>query len=206
MPKLDPKEVIGYYRALGEFVELFADVEGVLFLYLYTLVGVDEATAKAVFSGVRVHEAISFIRRLAEVRTHGIPATIDAVLAQLLIINDARNMILHNSMSPTYSKGRLVRTISNIDRALTELRIKEIPISEEVIMRMCDDLFRIKAFFFHEYACLVVPAEDRGPFDRLGPVPVGAWLYKPAPRSTKATRAPRDRPARQTPPDESSRE
>jgi hypothetical protein len=28
--------VIGYYRALGEFVDLFADVEGVLFLYLYT--------------------------------------------------------------------------------------------------------------------------------------------------------------------------
>jgi hypothetical protein len=57
LPKLDPQEVIGYYRALVEFVDLFADVEGVLFLYLYTLVGVDEATAKAVFSGVRVHEA-----------------------------------------------------------------------------------------------------------------------------------------------------
>jgi hypothetical protein len=54
---LYPEEQVGYYRALGQFVDAFAEVEGVLFLYLYTFAGMDQDTAKAVLSGVRVHDA-----------------------------------------------------------------------------------------------------------------------------------------------------
>jgi hypothetical protein len=207
MPKLDPIEVAGYYRALGEFVEAFADVEGELFLYLYTLVGVDYNMARAVFSGVRVQEAVSFIRRIMEIRPSKIPEGLDEVLAQILIINDTRNLILHHSVSGRYSKGQLIRTISNIDRALTARRAKELPISEKILSDMTDDLFHIKTFLFHEAALLMelLPPETRARIERLGPVPVGAWLYKPAPRSTLEKHAPPKRRAKRTPPDESSR-
>jgi hypothetical protein len=97
MPKLDPIEVIGYYRALGEFVDTFANIEEVIFLYLSELAGVDHDTARAVFSGVRIHDAISFIKRIAEVRGVQLSAELDDVLGQLQIINDVRNLILASS-------------------------------------------------------------------------------------------------------------
>jgi hypothetical protein len=205
MPKLDPREVAGYYRALGEFVEAFADVEGDLFLYLYNLVGVDYNMARAVFSGVRIQETVSFIRRIIEIRPSKIPDGLDEVLAQLLTINDTRNLILHHSVSGRYSKGHLVRSISNIDRALTPGRIKEIPISDKILNSMTVDLLHIKTFLTHEASLLMLPPEARVKIEQLGPVPVGAWLYTPAPQSKTEKRAPPKRRAKRTPPDESSR-
>jgi hypothetical protein len=55
----DREEIIGYYRALGEFGGAFAKVEWALFLYLHNLAALDQETAKAIFSGVRVHDAAS---------------------------------------------------------------------------------------------------------------------------------------------------
>jgi hypothetical protein len=38
--RFDREQIVGYYRALGEFVDTFANVEQVLFLCLYNLVGI----------------------------------------------------------------------------------------------------------------------------------------------------------------------
>jgi hypothetical protein len=163
--------------------------------------------ARAVFSGVRIQEAVSFIRRIMEIRPSKIPDGLDEVLAQLLTINDARNLILHHSVSGRYSKGRLVRSISNVDRALTPGRIKEIPISERILHSMTVDLFHIKTFLLHEASLVteLLPPETRAKIERLGPVPVGAWLYTPALQSRTEKRAPPKSRAKRTPPDESSR-
>jgi hypothetical protein len=80
------EEIIGYYRALGEFVDTFAEVEGVLFLYLSTLIGIDQDTAKAVFSGIRAHDSVSFIKRTMEARNVALPTDLDAALSQLLVM------------------------------------------------------------------------------------------------------------------------
>jgi hypothetical protein len=53
--RVDLKEVSGYYQALGKFVDTFANVEEILFLYLYASAGVAYDTARAIFSGVRIH-------------------------------------------------------------------------------------------------------------------------------------------------------
>jgi hypothetical protein len=48
-PRINLEEVAAYYRALGEFVDTFANVEEVIFMYLSELAGVDHDTARAVF-------------------------------------------------------------------------------------------------------------------------------------------------------------
>ena len=84
--RVDLKEVSGYYQALGKFVDTFANVEEILFLYLYASAGVDYDAARAIFSGVRIHDAVSFIKRIAEVGKAELSAALDDVLSQLLII------------------------------------------------------------------------------------------------------------------------
>jgi hypothetical protein len=199
--RINLEDVAAYYRALGEFVDTFANVEEVMFLYLSALAGVDHDTARAVFSGVRIRDAISYIKRISEVRGVQLAAELDDVLGQLQIINDVRNLILHHPASEKWRSGRLVQSISNVGRALTAERIKEIPISAAILMDMKYDLFRIQVFLFHEFACLTIPEGERDAIDRLGPVQVGAWLYKPAqqPRARQAnhirprSRRPRER-------------
>jgi len=155
--RVDLKGVSGYYQALGKFVDTFANVEEILFLYLYASAGVDYDTARAIFSGVRIHDAVSLIKRFAEVRKAELSAALDDVLSQLLIINDVRNLILHHPVSGRFRKGRFIRSISNIGRALTAERIKEMLISQRILMDMEYDLFRMQVFLFHEYACLALP-------------------------------------------------
>ena len=155
--RVDLKEVSGYYQALGKFVDTFANVEEILFLYLYASAGVDYDAARAIFSGVRIHDAVSFIKRIAEVGKAELSAALDDVLSQLLIINDVRNLILHHPVSGRFRKGRFIRSISNIGRALTAERIKEMLISQRILMDMEYDLFRMQVFLFHEYACLALP-------------------------------------------------
>jgi hypothetical protein len=93
--RVDLKEVSGYYQALGKFVDTFANVEEILFLYLR--VGWSSLRhGKSHFSGVRIHDAVSFIKRIAEVGKAELSAALDDVLSQLLIINDVRNLILHH--------------------------------------------------------------------------------------------------------------
>ena len=139
---------------------------------------------------MRIHDAVSFIKRIAEVGKAELSAALDDLLSQLLIINDVRNLILHHPVSGRFRKGRFIRSISNIGRALTAERIKEMLISERILMDMEYDLFRMQVFLFHEYACLALPPDKRGPIERLGPVHIGAWLYKPAPQSKNGPRAP----------------
>lgn len=198
--RINLEDVAAYYRALGEFVDTFANVEEVMFLYLAALVGVDHDTARAVFSGVRIRDAISYIKRIAEVRGAQLAAELDEVLGQLQIINDVRNLILHHPTSEKWRSGSLVQSISNVGRALTAERIKEIPISAAILMDMQYDLFRIQVFLVHEFACLAIPEGERDAIDRLGPVQIGAWLYKPAqqPRARQTNRIrPRSRHPRE---------
>jgi hypothetical protein len=179
-----PEEQAGYYRALGQFVSRFAEVEGVLFLYLYTFAGVDENTAKAVLSGVRVHDGVSFIKRIAYVRNTTLSAELEEVLSQLLIINDARNLILHHPMQRTLSPedhDSITRFIDNFDRALTEERGRKMQISQTLLMNMERDLSTIGVVLLTEYFYMTDPD-----FKRMElPILKGPWLYEPAPKPKK---------------------
>jgi hypothetical protein len=63
-----PRVDAGYFQALGMFVDRFAQVESALFQFLSVFAGVDDQTARAIFSGTRVDAACSFLRRIADVK------------------------------------------------------------------------------------------------------------------------------------------
>src|SRR5579862_9713778 len=56
-----------YWEALGRFIDLFAGTEAIMQLVLWRYANVPTDTARAIFSGVRLKEAIGYIKRIIEV-------------------------------------------------------------------------------------------------------------------------------------------
>jgi len=90
-----PHPVNAYYDALGCFIHHFAQTESLLLAGLRQQAGVDEDTARAIFSGTRVDNAKSFINRLREIRKLPDSPTLKRAFAQLTIITTMRNDIVH---------------------------------------------------------------------------------------------------------------
>ncbi len=84
-----------YYLALGMFIQRYAGIEARLQALLWRYAEVPPEVARSIFSGVRVDQAVSFIKRLHKSR--GIemhPMMIDT-LDQIGVINAARNLTIH---------------------------------------------------------------------------------------------------------------
>ncbi len=95
MPDAFKEATTAYYQALGKFVDHFAAVESALLWFLSRLASVDEPTSRAIFSGVRADQAISFIKRLHEARRQPLNETLAKTFDHFTQINRYRNDILH---------------------------------------------------------------------------------------------------------------
>lgn len=138
-PPTDPH--FAYFQALGFFVHRFAETEKLLALALWQLSGISVEKARAVFSGVRVDGATSFITRLL-VATNAPQDVRDEhqyLFTQLGHITKLRNSILHYG---TEFAGDAFVT-SNRFVAITPDRIEERPASAEVLWAAQYDLGRI---------------------------------------------------------------
>jgi hypothetical protein len=88
MPSMDDEDESTYFEYLGRLVHTFSLAEAILFKFLICYTRVSDKTARAIFSGVRLKEGISFIRRLMEIRSAEMRG------ANLIISNDARSLSL----------------------------------------------------------------------------------------------------------------
>jgi hypothetical protein len=56
-----------YWSALGEFMDTFAAVEAAMQIVLWHYARTSIPIARAIFSGVRIKEAIGFVNRICEI-------------------------------------------------------------------------------------------------------------------------------------------
>jgi hypothetical protein len=141
MPR--PKKSDAYLRSLGAFVHTFAFIEDWMLMLLGMFSDVSDEATPALFSGVRVKEAISFFRRLYEAYQHPIDAELDDAFRQLAVINNTRNDILHYG---AWLAGT-DRTVSTRRAAHTPDRVREFPMSHETLDAMSADLTSIVVAF-----------------------------------------------------------
>lgn len=194
-----------YFEALGRFVQTFAETEIGIAMTLRTLAGVTKPVARAIFSGVRVETAMSFINRIMEVTSTSQPMRDDFQYAftQLGHINQARNQILHYGVDLGFtSDGEYVlqasdMIVSNKGFALTEDRIRETPISGEILDNMIHDLDIISCILMAQNM-RVIAARSNDDYsthllaeaDRLMRARETAWRYKPVqPASRRGKRS-----------------
>ena len=88
-----------YHLALGRFIDAFATAEHNLKFALGSVANVPRDTAQAIFSGVRVKQAIDFINRIFESRKTPIPLDLRNALGHMSAILSARDDIVHYGAS-----------------------------------------------------------------------------------------------------------
>jgi hypothetical protein len=174
-----------YYLALGSFITSFAQVEAAMFYALAWHAKTQRPVATAIFSGTRIDQAASFMRRLAEVNQIDAAewALLEPVLQQVRLINEIRNAILHYGAKGIY-EGRAL--VADALRALTPEKTKTYLISPEILADLNYDCQKI-------YRHLIVRHSGRAPLRGEHPALEGvlasAWRYTPAQQAPTRPRA-----------------
>lgn len=93
---LDPEHIMARYRhALGEFIHDFAWLEVCLVHLLCAVAGIDDKLGPALFSGARAETLTGFIRKCYVAQDRQIDPYLDRALAQVTVLNGARNEVVH---------------------------------------------------------------------------------------------------------------
>jgi hypothetical protein len=143
MPKRGTHIRERYWRALGKFVDEFAAIETAIHILLMQRTNTPLDIARAVFSGVRIQEAMKLIGRVSEVRPLDAKTKADQkyVFAQLNVITDFRNAILHygaRTITPSEFE------VTNWLMALNESRQVKIRVSAKTLLQLVHDLRKIE--------------------------------------------------------------
>ena len=170
-------EMAPYWKALGQFVTEFAGIEATLQIVLWHFARVDFNIARAIFSGVKIDQGISFINRINQ----SIPLEktvldeFEFVFTQLRAITSVRNDILHYGARNT---GENKLSVSNALFALTPAHIKETVVSPKMLMDMTTDLKKISAHLVKIKFSTFRPV-PKSVIEILAPFLTSSWLYKP---------------------------
>jgi hypothetical protein len=134
-----------YHQALGQFLDMFSNIEAIMHLVLRYYAQTPEPIALAIFSGVRVDGAMNYVNRIIEVvpPKPELQAELKYVFEQLSIINKVRNDLVHHGASYEFD-ARDVAIVTNAPLALTEDRIRSIPISTQILSDLITDLQKIQ--------------------------------------------------------------
>lgn len=170
-----------YFLELGRFVHQFSALENLMQIYLTLQTGVGMNVARACFSGVKMDLAKSYIKRTREAQGFQQDDLLDRVFAQITVVTNARNDILHhgaNFASIESAEG----SVTNKDFAMPG-REYEFPVSPEILRDLIYDVNALK----NGIACLMArdtklkgpPPEFWEPFERSAR---GPWRYTPPAR------------------------
>lgn len=186
------KRLQEYYSALGHFIDVFAQVEGVVSFTLWHYAKTVPEIAKIVFSGVKIDVSSTYIKQLAAA-TKAPQDRIDDladVLQQLGIINGVRNMVVHYG-ARSVAEGHGIAT--NELRAKGEPTV--FPISAILLQQMTADLRTILVRLRYKHLSVPKPraSENRQFLDELLSAP---WQYKHPPQTKGSAKKAANQPPR----------
>jgi hypothetical protein len=164
-----------YWQALGRFMDAFAKLEAQIFVLLMHKGQVPSNTARAVFSGTRADQALTFLRRIHEGRGEPIPDYAGRAMAQFNVVNSARNNIVHYGAS---ADGAFL--VSNAFKTIPG-RAQEGCFLPHTIDAMRADLETISAAF---YVWLINGHPDSWAENGRGwaEIALDPWQYAPPPK------------------------
>ncbi|MGH6985460.1 MAG: hypothetical protein ACRED9_01295 [Caulobacteraceae bacterium] len=163
-----------YLAEFGRFVSLFALAEAMLKNALRHIVGVDERTALAVFSGVRAAEGSTLIRRCFEARKNALPEELNKLLVQFSTLSNLRNNLVHYGIDLSATPP----ITTNRSYVLSDMAIREMHIEEHTLSDATIDCAKI----ILGLSCFVEDGKDDG---RLAFSVRDPWQYKPSAQANK---------------------
>lgn len=132
-----------FIGSLGSFINMFSQVEGMARSLMVHFAGVDAPTALALFSGVKIDQAIQNIRRLHTARKVTLDPALNKALEQMAVLTSFRNDLLHNridfAVTPPVTTNRAM--------VLNEGSVRETEIGPDTLRNAEDDLAVIVLVF-----------------------------------------------------------
>lgn len=167
-----------YWIALGQFVQTYSAAEAIVQVLLQERANVTSETARAIFSGVRIKEAMSYIKRISQAQGITEPDMLEPAFAQLADITSARNDILHYGAKFEDGKPEYVTTKRS---AHLPEKARHFPVSPKILRQMIADIavIMIQIELAWNYGAYQSEA-DRREFTQAFPQP---WQYKHAPQA-----------------------
>lgn len=171
--RIDSSTDADYHRALGEFLHEYSGLEAVMFWALTHYAGVRWEIGRAIFSGVRVEQSISFIKRVMEVADPGDERRTELIeiFRHLSAINETRNSLIHYGSFVTDDMGRIT---SNVRVAHITKRIKDRPASLELLQAMTADVLKVSQHLIMHCAHPRASFSERA---SENPVLTAPWQY-----------------------------
>ena len=165
------------FHALGRFVVNYARAEEAIQFVLWHYAKTHESIARCVFSGVRVKDGMSFIKKIAEVTgaTTKTQRDLKDIFDQLGVITSVRNEIMHHGIQ-SIADGNAF--ITNALLAYLPERLTIIPISPTDLDNMTADIRKIIVTLYVQHAGRppLQSEENRRVIDEFVRAP---WRYKP---------------------------
>jgi hypothetical protein len=165
-----------FFQALGRFLTRFSEIEALMQTTLWSLAGVPQPTAQAVFSGVRTEGAMQFINRIAaaeEWNTYR-REELQYVFTQLGLINKLRNNILHYGAE---QEGPDAWVVTNKQFVHVPENVSRTIISPTTLEHARHDLDKVETHLTYLLlATSHIPGPDR---DQIESVLQRPWRYKP---------------------------
>lgn len=159
-----------YYLSLGKFISEYSEVEQHIHIVLMVTAKVSAETAKVIFANTSISNAMSFISKIHLACKDDFSGNFIKSINQLTIINEHRNIIIHNKFGMAndfFIAGKKYKKLDGHE--------KIIETSPEVLDKMTADLYTIKAnfqvFILHQKN---LPISESLENDARAP-----WLYKP---------------------------
>lgn len=165
--------------ALGQFVIAWADAEKELYRALVAYSGVNDAVARAIFSGTRASTMIAFIRSIAhntEMATDRL-SDLEYVFAQMGAILSMRDHVIHYiSDSFAFAEDPKERQVSNVDRTSRYGKHFTAAIGADTLGAMTWDLYGIANHLNMHHGIREGPFRPwREDYEDSEPTP---WRYK----------------------------
>jgi hypothetical protein len=164
-----------YYRALGQFVSRFSEIEGAMQVVLWHFANVRTSVGRAVFSGVRADDACNKITRISDADNwpEGKKAQLKIISDRLGILRTFRNDILHYG-----GRWESVDTwvVTNELYAHVPSKIKNTPVTTKILEYAASDLEKLGAHIFYLIYGDQLKEENRQFFNEALE---RAWLYTP---------------------------
>jgi hypothetical protein len=194
-----------YYRALGEFIDSFSEIERYVHILLCQEAAVNGIIGAAVFSGVRIDQAKDLINRIRQAKNLPIDQDLQRIFSQITVITKARNDIVHYGAD--FVDGGFI--VSNLIAAHIPERKREFSANPQDLDDMTNDLKAIRcgiSAYMLEDVMHVKDVRSREADDRLRKkineyrkYTDAPWRYKP-PQPSPAKKPPPDNLPKQTDP------
>ena len=138
------EEHAAFASAIGELTLAWADVETVLYKLLQHYAGVSADVGRALFSGTRARQAITFIRAIADNTAMAASqrADLEEIFSQIASINETRDFVVHHVSGSEHEfedSNPQERLVTDWLRASRKRKAKRLYLGSATLSAMRDD-------------------------------------------------------------------